>query len=125
VLPRFAGRLAALLGDPDPAWPVVVDLVPAGTEVNLSDQVYFTAQPRPESAEQTWLTGVVRETLGLPGTAAVAGRTLLALGTSSLQAVAIQYQILQRWDVDLPAAQLLSERDVAAIARLLTTEVTG
>jgi methionyl-tRNA synthetase len=134
VIPRFAGRLAALLGDPDPIWPSLIDLVPPGTRVDLSGQVYFAAHPahpardpagKAEAAELAWLADVVRTTLDLPGSAEIADRTLLELGASSLQAVAIQYQILQRWDVDLATAELLSESNVAAIARQLTAGVNS
>ncbi|HEY0805204.1 MAG TPA: acyl carrier protein, partial [Pseudonocardiaceae bacterium] len=123
VMPRFAGRLAALLGEHEPSWPSTVDLVPPGTAVDLSGQVYFAAHPEHESAETVWLTDLVRTTLGLPDAAAVAKKTLLELGMSSLQAVALQYQILERWDVDLPMSDLLSTRNLAAIGRQLTTGV--
>ncbi|WP_433261034.1 class I tRNA ligase family protein [Actinosynnema sp. CS-041913] len=45
VMPRFAGRLAAALGLPEPTtWPRTVELVPAGTAVEL-DVPFFGAAP--------------------------------------------------------------------------------
>ncbi|WP_436775358.1 class I tRNA ligase family protein [Yinghuangia sp. YIM S09857] len=42
VMPRFAGRLAAALGLPEPAvWPETVELVPPGSEIRLGDAVFF------------------------------------------------------------------------------------
>lgn len=42
VMPRFAGRLAAALGLPEPAdWPETVELVPPGSEIRLADAVFF------------------------------------------------------------------------------------
>jgi methionyl-tRNA synthetase len=46
VMPRFAARLAGALGDPAPTrWPDGVELVPPGTVVELSKQVFFTPDP--------------------------------------------------------------------------------
>ncbi|SHM75726.1 MULTISPECIES: class I tRNA ligase family protein [Streptomyces] len=129
VMPRFAGRLAALLGEREPTWPTTVDLVPAGTEVDLSGQVFFAAEPtsaQPAEAAPDplpWLADLVRTTLGLPAEAAVADKTLLELGASSLQAVAVQYQILERLDLDIPMAELLSERNIGTLGRDLAQEV--
>ncbi|MGP8303456.1 class I tRNA ligase family protein [Streptomyces inhibens] len=137
VMPRFAARLAALLGEGEPAWPSTVDLVPAGTRVDLAGQVFFASEPTahrpPEPAAHApheaapdplpWLADLVRSTLGLPAQAAVADKTLRELGASSLQAVAVQYQILERLDLDVPMSELLSERNVAELSRYLTEAV--
>ncbi|KPC58426.1 class I tRNA ligase family protein [Streptomyces chattanoogensis] len=137
VMPRFAARLAALLGEDDeggPAWPSTVALVPAGTRVDLTGQVFFAAEPAasdtpgaagPPDAEDPlpWLADLIRSTLGLPADAAVADKTLKELGASSLQAVAVQYQILERLDLDIPIPELLAERNVAALGRALAQEV--
>ncbi|WP_199856842.1 class I tRNA ligase family protein [Nocardia suismassiliense] len=50
VLPRFAGRLGAALGEERPnEWPHTVELVPAGTRVDLVGE--FFAEPAVEAAE--------------------------------------------------------------------------
>jgi methionyl-tRNA synthetase len=67
---------------------------------------------------------MVRSTLGLPPEAVVADKSLRELGASSLQAVAVQYQILERLDLDVPMAELLSERNIAALSRDLSEGVT-
>ncbi|MGV9563740.1 class I tRNA ligase family protein [Streptomyces sp. NPDC003480] len=42
VMPRFAGRLAAALGLPEPTtWPQTVELVAPGTEIRLAETVFF------------------------------------------------------------------------------------
>ncbi|WP_274918107.1 class I tRNA ligase family protein [Streptomyces sp. WZ-12] len=129
VMPRFAGRLAALLGESEPAWPSTVELVPAGSQLDLTGQVFFAAEPTPPPSSGAapdplpWLADVVRATLGLPPDAAVADKTLSELGASSLQAVTVQYQILERLDLDIPMAELLSGRSIAALGRDLAQEV--
>ncbi|EKX61620.1 cupin domain-containing protein [Streptomyces ipomoeae] len=146
VMPRFAARLAALLGESEPPWPSTVDLIPAGTTLDLTGQTFFAAEPaRPLAAEPApslaaesappepsetapdplpWFADLVRSTLGLPAEAVVADKTLRELGASSLQAVAMQYQILERLDLDVPMTDLLSERNIAALSRELAGEVT-
>ncbi|MFE7130841.1 class I tRNA ligase family protein [Streptomyces sp. NPDC057638] len=195
VMPRFAARLAVLLGDPvpeygtgdatGPLWPTTVEPVPAGTVVDLTGQVFFMAEPTsvpaagppsasgtaappnasptaagptaadpratrtadtadttgatgpPAAADTTaatgtagavaaalpWLTDLVRRSLGLPEGAEVAGTSLRALGASSLQLVAVQYQILERYDLDVPLPELLAERSIAALGAYLAEEV--
>ncbi|MFJ5259390.1 class I tRNA ligase family protein [Streptomyces sp. NPDC088387] len=141
VVPRFAGRLAALLGDEGEAvWPDTVELVPAGTEVDLTGQVFFVAEPPTTVSQDTtqalsqdpppdqlpWFTDLIRTTLGLPADAVVGDRTLHELGASSLQLVAVQYQILERLDVDVPMEELHSERNVTELGRrLAATEAMG
>ncbi|GAA3440081.1 hypothetical protein [Kutzneria kofuensis] len=45
VMPRFAGRLAAALGQPTPVrWPHRVDLVPPGARVDLARPTFFVPQ---------------------------------------------------------------------------------
>ncbi|MEU3600167.1 class I tRNA ligase family protein [Streptomyces sp. NPDC006798] len=42
LMPRFAARLAAALGLPEPAeWPTIVELVPPGSAIGLADAVFF------------------------------------------------------------------------------------
>jgi methionyl-tRNA synthetase len=128
VMPRFAGRLAAALGLPPPAqWPDGVTLVPAGTRLSLARQVFFGAQPEVEAEPPQQdtpllaeLCDLVREALRLPAGAPVAGSTLLALGTESMQAIALQYQILERTGADVPLEDLLGDRTVAQLADFLS-----
>ncbi|MFF5336693.1 class I tRNA ligase family protein [Streptomyces sp. NPDC013181] len=142
IMPRFAGRLAAALSMPEPAdWPRTVDLVAPGSDIHLAEAVFFvrTGTPAPASADAPaprlldWLGGLVRTLLSLPDDQAVAGRSLTALGTGSLQAVTLQYQILDALDVDVTLEELLDAPDLTALAALVeeraedaaVTELTG
>jgi methionyl-tRNA synthetase len=129
VMPRFAGRLAAALGMPPPAqWPDGVTLVPAGTRLSLARQVFFGAQNEPEPPAEPLvaeLCDLVREALRLPSDAVVADSTLIALGTESMQAIALQYQILERTGADVPLEDLLGERTVAQLAAFVSLAVVG
>ncbi|MGW1616086.1 class I tRNA ligase family protein [Streptomyces sp. NPDC002285] len=49
LMPRFAGRLAAALGLPEPGeWPRTVELVAPGGEIRLADAVFFTPTAGPD-----------------------------------------------------------------------------
>ncbi|WP_018680932.1 class I tRNA ligase family protein [Actinokineospora enzanensis] len=49
LMPRFAAGLAAALSDDEPdRWPSLVDLVPAGTPVDLADRIFF-GSPTPST----------------------------------------------------------------------------
>jgi len=126
VMPRFAARLAAALGVAPPAqWPRTVTLLPPGTRADLARQVFFGASPAPrEPAEPllSWLSGLVREALRLPEDEQVADETLIALGIKSMQAIALQYQILERTGADVTVEDLLGMRTVAELAALLSEE---
>jgi methionyl-tRNA synthetase len=140
VMPRFATRLAAGLGlDPPAVWPELVTLVPPGTQVSLAREVFFGAQPaepqsaepqsaEPQSAEPepspllAWLSDRVREALLLPAGQPVAGATLVALGTTSLQAIALQYQVLEHTGADVSVEDLLGCRTVGQLAELIAAE---
>jgi len=65
------------------------------------------------------LSGLVRQTLRLPGDLPVADATLVALGAESMQAIALQYQIAQRTGADIAVEYLLGDRTVAELAGLL------
>ncbi|GHH05429.1 class I tRNA ligase family protein [Amycolatopsis oliviviridis] len=128
VMPRFASVLADALGLPaDRTWPQTVDLVPAGTAVTLAGRVFFGAKP--ESAAESpllpWLSGVVREVLRLPADEPVAHLSLTELGMQSMQAVALQYQLTDRLDADIPLETLLNGGDVAGLADTLVKDLPG
>jgi methionyl-tRNA synthetase len=119
VMPRFARRLAAALGLPEQAeWPRSVELVPEGTRIHLANQIFFGA-PQPTPPLLTWLGEVVRHTLQLPADESIADKTLAELGASSLQAIALQFQILEKVGADILVDDLLGVRDVTALAAFL------
>jgi methionyl-tRNA synthetase len=126
VMPRFAGRLGEALGlnDGVSRWPHQVTLMPPGSSVDLARQVFFgppepPSSPAAESPEPDWLADLVRQTLQLPAGTPVAGATLVSLGAESMQAIAIQYQILAGTGADVAVADLLGDRTVAQLAALL------
>ncbi|HET7017657.1 MAG TPA: class I tRNA ligase family protein [Streptosporangiaceae bacterium] len=123
VMPRFAAKLAAALGLDEPTqWPELVTLIPPGTKIKLAGQVFFQ-DPVPTSADADllpWLTGVVDEALAGEGDGELDPEsTLVALGLNSMQAIALQYQILQRTGADIAIEDLLGDRTLAELAELL------
>jgi Phosphopantetheine attachment site/Anticodon binding domain of methionyl tRNA ligase len=123
LMPRFAAGLAAALGDSAPAgWPRRVTLVPPGTRVALA-----RLGDRPDGPDEPpllpWLAGLVRGVLRLPDDEAVGDRTLVALGMESLQAIALQYQILEQVGADVTIEDLLGSRDVAQLATFIASEL--
>lgn len=135
VMPRFAGRLAAALGLAEPTrWPQLVTLVPAGTKVDLARQVFFGAQPDAEGAAEAaspaaaaspllpWLSEKVREALRLPEEKPVADATLVSLGIESMQAITLQYQILEHAGADVTVEDLLGDRTVAELASFVSAQ---
>ena len=124
VMPRFATRLAEALGlDTPGTWPEQVSLVPPGTRVSLAREVFFGAQPDPGPAPSPllpWLSDRVREALLLPAGQPVADATLVSLGTTSLQAIALQYQVLEHTGADVTVDDLLGGRTVAQLAELIS-----
>ncbi|MEW2065617.1 class I tRNA ligase family protein [Streptomyces sp. NPDC007346] len=126
LMPRFAGRVAEALSLPAPAvWPRTVELVAPGSEIRLADAVFFVRPDRPAPEATTdprlvgWLSGLVRTLLQLPADHVVATQGLNALGTSSLQAVTLQYQLLEALDVDVTLDELLGAENVSALAALV------
>ena len=128
VMPRFAAKLSAALGIGEPTqWPALVTLVAPDTKINLAGQVFFVTPATEDSSPQaggtdelvSWLSCAVAEALQLPAGAADPGATLLALGSTSMQAIALQYQILQRTGADLALDDLLGGSTIADIAALL------
>jgi methionyl-tRNA synthetase len=123
VMPRFAARLAAALGiEPPGRWPEVVTLVPAGSRIELARQVFFGAPP---PALLPWLAGTVREVLRLEADEPVSGRTLVSLGLGSLQAIALQYKLLEQADLDVRVEDLLGDRTVADLAAFLEGQMSA
>lgn len=132
VMPQFSRRLAAALGLPAPSqWPARVTLVPAGTAVRLAGHTFFSHAAARGKAGDTgdtgdtageplsgWLYGIVRATLQLPADSPLAGRSLAELGMTSMQAMAIQYQILDRTGREVPIEEL-SSTQVPVLAKLL------
>jgi methionyl-tRNA synthetase len=127
VMPRFAGKLAAALGvDAPTTWPALVTLVPAGTQAHLAGQVFF-ADPADGRADLLlpWLASATAEALQLPAGDPDPDATLLALGSTSMQAIALQYQILQRTGKDVAIEDLLGDRTLAQLAELIATDAGG
>jgi methionyl-tRNA synthetase len=121
VMPRFAARLTAALGLPQPAgWPHLVELVPPGTRVGLARQTFFGASPQPLLP---WFTARVREVLTLDGDEPIDGRTLVELGMESLQCIALQYKILEGSGADVSVEDLLGDRTIAELAALVADVV--
>jgi methionyl-tRNA synthetase len=120
-MPRFAAKLAAALGLDEPTqWPELVTLVPPGTKINLAGQVFFRDPAETGGDLLPWLTGVVDEALAGEGDGELDPEaTLVALGLNSMQAIALQYQILQRTGADLAIDDLLGDRTLAELAELL------
>ncbi|MFF3018326.1 class I tRNA ligase family protein [Streptomyces sp. NPDC057939] len=132
VMPRFAARLAAALGQDAPsAWPRAVELLAPGSAVALADAVFFRPSPdagteaAPEVAPVAapaltpWLTQVARTVLRLGDDEPIADRTLTQLAAGSLQAVTVQYQILDALDVDLSMDELLHGGTLAELAAVI------
>jgi methionyl-tRNA synthetase len=141
VLPRFAARLADALGQQLPGqWPELAELVAPGSPIALADQVFFsqlgrvrseavpTAEPAPVDepstssigASQQLLEGLIRELLQLEPARELGDRRLADLQVSSLEAVALQYQVLEHFGQDLALAELLGQQTVAQLAEQLS-----
>ena len=129
VMPRFAAKLGTALGiDPPERWPALVTLVPPGTRVKLSGQVFFRQPARAggqPAALLPWLSGLVRQALRLPEGETVADATLVSLGVKSMQAIALQYQILDHTGADVSVEYLLSDRTVGELAEFLSGQAAA
>ncbi len=68
-----------------------------------------------------WLSRLVRDVLRLPDDQPVDDRTLVALGMESLQAIALQYQLMERVGADVSIEDLMGSRDVAGLAALIAS----
>ena len=125
VMPRFAAALRAALGLPEtPEWPETVELVPAGNRVELAGRTFFGAEAAAKTSPTLlWLSDLVRGTLRLGADDPVADRSLVALGMESLQAIALQYQIVEQVGADITIADLMSSRDVAELAARIAGDI--
>lgn len=124
VMPRFANRLAAALGiEPPTEWPRTVELLAAGCRIDLASQVFFGAAKQ-QSPVLPWLSEVVAEALRVPESDAAADKSLALLGMTSMQSIALQYQILDRTGVDISIEELLGDRSVADLAGYLQTNMS-
>ncbi|WNZ09560.1 class I tRNA ligase family protein [Streptomyces sp. 11x1] len=128
VMPRFAAHLADMLGMPEPTtWPRTVELVAPDSEIRLADAVFFRPTRIPAAPSPThigpqlepWLSGLVRTVLQLPDDKVVSDHDLSQLNTSSLQAVTLQYQILETLDVDVSVEELLGSQDINSLATII------
>ena len=79
------------------------------------------ARPAEPGAGQVLLESLVRQLLQLESEQDLAGRRLADLQASSLQAVALQYQVLEHFGVDLSLEQLLGEQTLGQLAEQLTS----
>jgi methionyl-tRNA synthetase len=123
VMPRFAGRLAGALGLPEPArWPQTVTFIPPGTRIVLAGQVFFGAPAA--SHHLPWLDETVRAALQLPEEVSLADKTLAELGMTSMQAIAVQYQIAEKTGVDVSLEDMLGPAGLAGLAKLLDAEAS-
>ncbi|WP_448317491.1 class I tRNA ligase family protein [Streptomyces sp. CO7] len=68
-------------------------------------------------AVREWLTSTVRDLLQLSGTELSGDADLVGAGLSSLQAVTLQYRILEEFDVDLTLDELLGSTSLDDLAR--------
>ena len=128
-MPRFAAKLAAALGHRRARrWPELVTLVPPGTKINLAGQVFFQdpAEPPPSGDLLPWLTGVVAETLQATTTVELIRMPRWSRsGCNSMQAIALQYQILQRTGADIAIEDLLGDRTDRRAGRLLARQAAA
>jgi methionyl-tRNA synthetase len=92
--------------------------------VNLAGQVFFR-DPSSAAGDDTaapdrlpWLSGAA---LQLPD-GADPDATLVTLGSTSMQVIALQYQILQRTVIDVAIDDLLGDRTVREVAALLAKD---
>ena len=121
ILPGFAARLAAALGEAGPAeWPRRTALVQPGARLDLAGRDLFVARAEAPPL-LPWLAGLVRAMLRLPEDQAVQDRTLVSLGMESLQAIALQFRILEQTGADVSVEDLLGARDVAELAAFIAS----
>jgi methionyl-tRNA synthetase len=129
VMPRFAAKLADALGDPEPTtWPAEATLLPPGQRIDLAERAFFhVREPAPATADRSllpWLTTVLRDSLKLPDESDLAGSSLAQLGLGSLQAITLQYRLLEEFGIDITLEDLLEERKLASLGQLLAERLS-
>jgi methionyl-tRNA synthetase len=72
-----------------------------------------------DAYEDSWLSALVRETLRRPADDLVADATLTSLGVTSIQAIALQFQIGERTGLEIPLDTLLDEFTVGDLSAVL------
>lgn len=72
-----------------------------------------------EQPHDSWLSTMVRETLKRPAGDLVADVTLTSLGITSIQAIALQFQIGEHTGLVVPLETLLDEYTIADLAAVL------
>ena len=72
-----------------------------------------------EHPQDSWLSGMVRETLRRPAGDLVADVTLTSLGITSIQAITLQNQIGEHTGLVVPLETLLDEYTIADLAAVL------
>lgn len=72
------------------------------------------------AGEDSWLAALVREVLQRPAGDLVADATLTSLGITSIQAIALQYQIGERTGLEMPLEALLDEYTIADLVAVLS-----
>jgi methionyl-tRNA synthetase len=82
-----------------------------------------TSTADPDPSLLPWLSRLVRGILRLPDDAPVRDRTLVGLGMESLQAIALQYQLMEQVGADVTIEDLMGSRDVAGLAELIAAGV--
>ena len=80
-----------------------------------------TADPEPPLLP--WLSRLVRGVLRLSDDQPVRDRTLVALGMESLQAIALQYQVMDQVGADVSIEDLMGGRSVAGLAELIAADL--
>jgi methionyl-tRNA synthetase len=70
-------------------------------------------------AHEHWLSALVCETLRRPAGDLIADSTLTSLGITSIQAIALQYQIGEHTGLEMPLDTLLDEYTIADLAAVL------
>jgi len=78
-----------------------------------------------EQPQDSWLSALVRETLRRPAGDFVADTTLTSLGITSIQAIALQYQIGEHTGLVVPLETLLDEYTIADLAAVLDEMQSG
>lgn len=128
LMPRFASRLAAALGNEAASrWPQQAAIVTPGNAITLHQVTFFSDGNAPQEP-QHWAWLKEKLVTLLPNAAPEPSQRLAELGATSLMAVTLQYYLLNELQADIPLAFLLEQPlgDVAREAeRQQTTAAKG